>query len=99
MISEIYPWAYGNFVADASYLLPRFDNPNFFRIFLQLYNIEKFDECIPFNDVALHIFSEERDLLENLPFILAINPLETVKISWESFLTKPKDVPCLLSRI
>jgi hypothetical protein len=26
IISEIDPWAYGNFVADASYILPRFDD-------------------------------------------------------------------------
>jgi carbamoylphosphate synthase large subunit len=87
IISEIYPWRYGNFVADASYLLPRFDHPDFFRSFIKLYDKEKFDVCIPISDVALHVFSEERSQLKSLPFILAINPIETIRIASDKLST------------
>jgi len=80
IISEIDPWAYGNFVADASYLLPRFDEENFFEAFDRLYEKEMFDVCIPIHDVSLHLFSKERSRFSSYPFKLAINPEETINI-------------------
>jgi carbamoyl-phosphate synthase large subunit len=80
VISEIHPWAYGNFVADASYLLPRFDDAEFLQAFLRVYEKERFDVCIPIDDRALHFFSQKRTELEHYPFRLAMNPRETIDI-------------------
>ena len=80
VISDLYPWSYGNFVADASYLLPRFDAPDFFEKFDAMYRAERFDVCLPVHDSALLHFSRNRARLARYPFHLAMNPAETVAI-------------------
>jgi carbamoyl-phosphate synthase large subunit len=87
IISESDPWAYGNFVADTSYLLPRFDDSNFLSSFEKVFDKERFDVCIPIHDVSLYLFSKNRDFFQSFPFNLAINPKETIDIVADKLLT------------
>jgi len=80
IVSDIYPWAYGHFVADRSYVLPPFAHERFWESFERVYEEEKFDVCVPLHDAALIIFSRQRERLLKFPFLLAINPAETVEL-------------------
>lgn len=79
-ISEIYEWTRGTFEADASYRLPRFDSPDFFEAFDRVWEIEKFDFCIPIHDASLMHFSSNRGQLDGAPYKVAMNCRETVDI-------------------
>jgi hypothetical protein len=46
IISDTYEWSYGNFIADRSYRMPRFQDPGFWDNFEQIYDKEKFDVCL-----------------------------------------------------
>jgi carbamoyl-phosphate synthase large subunit len=80
IISEADPWVYGNFVADASYLVPRFEDPGFFDSIKRMYEKDNFDFCVPIHDVSLYLFSKHRDVFEDYPFRIAINTKETIEI-------------------
>ncbi len=79
-ISEIYEWTRGTFEADASYRLPRFDSADFFEAFDRVWEIEKFDFCIPIHDASLMHFSANRGRLDDAPYKVAMNCRETVDI-------------------
>ncbi len=87
IISDIYPWTYGTFVADASYILPRFDAPEFFKEFYAVYEKERFDVCIPMHDSCLYLFNKNRESLLKQPFKLAMNPKETVDLVSDKLMT------------
>ncbi len=61
IISDIYPWTYGTFVADVAYQVPRFDDPTFFEVFDRIYQKERFDVCLPINDFSLYLFASQRE--------------------------------------
>ena len=81
VISDIHPWAYGHFVADASYLLPPFEDPQFLSQFVRVYERERFDVCLPLHDASLKLFSDQRDTLAKYPFLLAINSPDTIDLA------------------
>ena len=80
IISDIYPWTYGTFVADVAYQVPRFDDPTFFEVFDRIYQKERFDVCLPINDFSLYLFASQREKLKSYPFTLAICPQETIDL-------------------
>ena len=65
IISDIYPWTYGTFVADVAYQVPRFDDPTFFEVFDRIYQKERFDVCLPINDFSLYLFASHRENLKS----------------------------------
>lgn len=79
-ISDIYPWAYGNFVADRAFRLPLFADEAFLPAVRQLLEREAFDVCVPIHDGALAFFSEHRDAFADLPVRMAMNEAETVAL-------------------
>ncbi len=80
IISDAYEWPYGNFIADRSYRMPRFQDPDFWDNFEQIHAKEKFDVCLPLHDASLKLFSSKRDYLSRYPFFLALNSLETIDL-------------------
>ena len=78
--SQLSPDAYGNFLADRSYQLPRFDDPEFIDRFLRVYERERFDVCLPAHDAALVVFSRNRSRFEDLDFQLAMNSAEVIEV-------------------
>lgn len=78
LISEINPWAYGNFVADAAFRLPPFRDAGFLKAFRRLHRREGFDVVVPIHDASLHFFSERREEFEGGTLRVAINPAETI---------------------
>jgi len=80
IVSQIHPWAYGNFAAHRSYRLPRFDDPAFLDRFEEIFHRDPFDVCLPVHDMALLVFSRNRRRIESLPFRLAINPEPTIEL-------------------
>jgi len=93
IISDIYPWAYGNFVADSAYQLPLFEDPDFFPQFEKLLEQEKFDVCLPLHDASLYLFYNNRERMEQYPFTLAMNEQRTCEVivdklaTYEFFMT------------
>ena len=87
IISDTDAWAYGNFIADAAYTVPPFKSPGFINVIKRIHEIEKFDVLIPIHDVALHVFSQDRDKYAKLPFTLAINPKQTIDVVSDKLLT------------
>ena len=77
VISDIYDWSYGNFVADRSYLLPKFEDPSFLDAVKGVHEIENFDVCIPLHDASLTLFSRNRSVV---PFDVALNGEEAIKL-------------------
>lgn len=101
IISDIFEWSYGNFVADKSYITPRFDDPSFYTVFDSIYKAEKFDVCIPLHDASLMLVSENREFFSKYPFQLGINCEETIttaadKLLMYQFFVK-NDIPTLLT--
>jgi carbamoyl-phosphate synthase large subunit len=87
IISDTDPWSFGNFIADAAYTVPIFKSSKFMNAVERIYEIEKFDVLIPIHDVALYVFSKDRNKYANLPFTLAINPKDTIDIVSDKLLT------------
>lgn len=80
IITDIYPWTYGGKVADSAYLVPRFDDPDFFNAILKIYEKEKFDFLIPIHDYSLFIFSQRRDYLLKMPYKVIMNEKSIVDL-------------------
>ena len=80
IISDANSWAYGNFVADRAYDMPRFEDRHFWDFFNCIYEIEKFDLCLPLHDASLQLFSDRRHLLGKSPFTLALNEPDTIDL-------------------
>jgi len=80
IISDVYPWSYGAFVADAAYQTPPFSAPEFLDALDGIYRRDPFDVCIPIHDASLRLFSDLQTGTRRYPFILAMNPPETVDV-------------------
>jgi carbamoylphosphate synthase large subunit len=80
IISDVYPWSYGAFVADAAYQTPPFSAPEFLDALDRIYRHDPFDVCIPIHDASLMLFSEMQKGTRRYPFTLAMNPSETVDV-------------------
>lgn len=80
IISDADDGSYGNFIADRSYRMPRFQDPGFWDNFEQIYAREKFDVCLPLHDASLELFSSKRDYLAKYPFFLALNSSATIEL-------------------
>gem|GEM_PF-2733555 len=87
IISDIYPWAYGQRVADAAYLMPRFDHPGFWDAFDQVFRLDPFDVCIPMHDASLVLFSAHRAVARQYGFKLVINPKSTIDLAADKLAT------------
>jgi len=80
IISDIYPWSHGAFVADAAYQTPPFSAPDFLDAVDRIYRLDRFDICIPIHDASLVLFSELKKHSHESPFTLAMNPCETIDV-------------------
>lgn len=80
IISDIFPWSYGCFVADAAYETPPFAAPDFLDAVDRIYERDPFDVCVPIHDASLVVFSEARKQGRTWPFVVAANGPETVDV-------------------
>ncbi len=79
--SQISPTAASNFLADRSYLLPRFDDPAFLDGVEQLYERERFDAWISAHDPVLLVVARNWERLSRLDCRFAQSPPDTVELA------------------
>jgi carbamoyl-phosphate synthase large subunit len=86
-------------VADASYLLPRVDDPDYINTLLEICNKEKVELFLPSLDEELILVSENKTLFESVGTKVIISPYETLKKcvdKYETYLTfQQNNIPCI----
>lgn len=80
IITDIYPWTFGGMVADAAYITPRFDSPDFEVKIDEIFKREEFDYIFPIHDFALYYFSKNYLKYRKKPYKIAMNKIETINI-------------------
>ncbi len=81
VVTEVHPWAYGTFVADRSFILPTFADPDFLTKMIEVYRRERCDVCVPIHDGALALLSRHREWLAAEGVRLAMNDRHTVDVA------------------
>jgi carbamoylphosphate synthase large subunit len=81
ILSQSDPAAYGNFIADRAYAAPRFDEHGYLHRLKEIYAEEQFDVCLPVLDSALVFLARQSERSGGVPFRLAMNDSDTVKLA------------------
>lgn len=92
-VDELSP---GLHLADRGYLVPRFDDPEYFPAIIDIVEREGVDVVFPAFDGILTEFSERRGDLESQGAKLAISPVETLRTTqdkWRTFQALEGTVP------
>jgi len=81
IVSTNDPFSPGAFLADRSYLLPRFDQPEFIEAVLSIHDQERFDACLPVLDSALLFFARNGERFAGRRFRIAMSDPSVVEIA------------------